>query len=360
MCNPDPPPLVCIASNPDVAGIGVRTAIYAQNFLSFVPAIYALSDKRVTKVELESLETQATGILITAFAILLSVTIQPRTGAPVSNFHTAIILNLSWMNNTNAFIYFILRVYHELENCLGSLNRADNKILSSQRMSKGIIRSWLQVIKGAAWNRAGLFGSLHLSLMAAIGIWLWHNPADFQGSPCCAMQASLYVVGGRVPFTSMGLRVWSMMMYSLMLIPGFNLVLPATLFLAMYVAVWRFCTSSHILDTYIIAVRTGLALLFMVNVILLVDTEIMLAKNSSPFLEGDQTQWTFGQTLALPVLMVPLRDIYDTMRHRRADELGEEVLKLLGGKEEINDDAVIRLLNQGANVATLTSMRFVN
>ncbi|KAJ6582556.1 hypothetical protein DFH09DRAFT_865006, partial [Mycena vulgaris] len=96
-------------SNPDISGIGVRVAIYAQNLLSFIPAIWALSDRNVSEYELESVETQSTTILITAFAILISAMVEARK-AGVSSFHASIVLSLSWMNNTNTFIYFLLYV----------------------------------------------------------------------------------------------------------------------------------------------------------------------------------------------------------------------------------------------------------
>ena len=53
-----------ITANPDVSGIGVRIAIYAQNLLSFIPALWALKDGRVTPTELGELEKQSTTILI--------------------------------------------------------------------------------------------------------------------------------------------------------------------------------------------------------------------------------------------------------------------------------------------------------
>jgi hypothetical protein len=102
---------VCIPSNPDISGIGVRAAIYIQNLLSFFPAIWALWDGTVSAYELESVETQSTTILLTAFAILISAMVQTRT-LGISNFHASIVLGLSWMNNTNTFIYFLLYVQH--------------------------------------------------------------------------------------------------------------------------------------------------------------------------------------------------------------------------------------------------------
>ncbi|KAJ7660988.1 hypothetical protein B0H17DRAFT_912486, partial [Mycena rosella] len=91
---------------PDISGIGVRVAIYAQNLLSFIPAVWALWDGNVSDYELESVETQSTTILITAFAILISAIVEART-VGLSNFHASIVLSLSWMNNTNTFIYFL-------------------------------------------------------------------------------------------------------------------------------------------------------------------------------------------------------------------------------------------------------------
>jgi len=101
-----------IFSNPDISGIGVRAAIYIQNLLSFIPAVWSLWDGQVSLYELESVETQSTTILITAFAILISAMVEAQTHG-ISNFHATIVLNLSWMNNTNTFIYFLLYVQHK-------------------------------------------------------------------------------------------------------------------------------------------------------------------------------------------------------------------------------------------------------
>jgi hypothetical protein len=106
MCGPIP-------GNPDINGIGIRIAIYVQNILSFIPAFYALwNDKKVDKVELKTVEKQSTTILITAFAILISLVVQAQFFG-LSAFHTSIVLSLSWMNNTNTFIYFLLYIHHQ-------------------------------------------------------------------------------------------------------------------------------------------------------------------------------------------------------------------------------------------------------
>ncbi|KAJ7933461.1 hypothetical protein B0H13DRAFT_1538905, partial [Mycena leptocephala] len=91
----------------DISGIGVRTATYAQNLLSFLPAFWALVDRTVDESEKEALETQSTTILLSAFALLFSAIIQARTQG-LDSYNTALVLNLSWMNNTNTFIYLLL------------------------------------------------------------------------------------------------------------------------------------------------------------------------------------------------------------------------------------------------------------
>lgn len=107
-----------IPANPDISGAGVRVAIYVQNLLSFIPAFYALKDGKISVKELQVVEKQSTTILITAFAVLISAMVQAATYGLYS-FHTSIILSLSWMNNTNTFIYFILYIHHKIDPDLG-------------------------------------------------------------------------------------------------------------------------------------------------------------------------------------------------------------------------------------------------
>ncbi|KAF6747743.1 hypothetical protein DFP72DRAFT_999693, partial [Ephemerocybe angulata] len=201
-----------IPANPDIAGIGVRIAIYVQNLLCFIPAFWALVDGKVTETELESAETQATTNLVLAFAILISAMVQATT-LGLTSYHASIVLNMSWMNNTNTFIYFLLYVQHKSQTTLGS----DVKPTFSAwaKHIRDSLASVIpganpgepeQVIEGASAGsdqdvrqndeqvitldaRTGakvlvkrfvlLLGSLHLSLMAGLGLWLWSDIRDF-------------------------------------------------------------------------------------------------------------------------------------------------------------------------------------
>jgi hypothetical protein len=101
-----------IPEDPDISGIGVRIAIYVQNLLCFIPALWALWDGEVKQEELDSAETQTTTNLVLAFAILISSIVQALT-LGLTSYHASIVLSMSWMNNTNAFVFFILYIHHK-------------------------------------------------------------------------------------------------------------------------------------------------------------------------------------------------------------------------------------------------------
>ncbi|KAJ7259769.1 hypothetical protein C8J57DRAFT_1184934 [Mycena rebaudengoi] len=105
----------CISANPDISGIGVRAAIYAQNFLCFLPVMAHLRDGTISAEEMKGVKDQSIGMLAVAFAILISTIIQATIavdGQQITGFHAAIILDLSWMNNTSTWIWFLLYAHY--------------------------------------------------------------------------------------------------------------------------------------------------------------------------------------------------------------------------------------------------------
>ncbi|KAJ6524631.1 hypothetical protein DFH09DRAFT_937142, partial [Mycena vulgaris] len=107
---------VCsIPPNPDVSGVGVHAAIYAQNLTCFLPVIVHLWDREISRDELKGIKDQSIGMLAVAFAILLTVIILAKgsgSDQTITNYHAAVVLDLSWMNNTSTWIWFILYVHH--------------------------------------------------------------------------------------------------------------------------------------------------------------------------------------------------------------------------------------------------------
>ncbi|KAJ3513639.1 hypothetical protein NMY22_g14979 [Coprinellus aureogranulatus] len=241
--------LVCaIPSNPDIAGIGVRIAIYIQNLLCFIPALWALWDGKVTDYELDSTDGYSTTNLFLAFAILISCIVQALT-IGVANYHASIVLSLSWMNNTSVFVYFLLYVQYRGQEDIEPkwsawVNHIKRRVHGMVRLPDGLRQrggshrlSAKDAYKVLIQRITLVLGSLHLSLMAALGIWLWSKPQSFgkdEGSRCAFDVAELAILGIFVPFGKEGLRAFSLALYSLFLIPGFNLLLPVGAFLSIY------------------------------------------------------------------------------------------------------------------------------
>ncbi|KAK7458086.1 hypothetical protein VKT23_009992 [Stygiomarasmius scandens] len=102
----------CIIPNPDISGVGVRTAIYIQAVLTLVQPIVAAWDGHIDPEELASLHAVYVSILLPGCALLSSAIIQANTFG-LSVYHGLIVLNLSWINNTSALTFFTFVVLGE-------------------------------------------------------------------------------------------------------------------------------------------------------------------------------------------------------------------------------------------------------
>ncbi|KAF7357316.1 Multiple ankyrin repeats single kh domain [Mycena sanguinolenta] len=378
----------CIPANPDISGIGVCAAIYAQNLFCFAPVITNLWDGEISGAELEGVKDQSVGMLAIAFAILISTIVEATStnigGQGLTKFHAAIILDLSWMNNTSTWIWFLLYVHQRTKPAekskedaiLASWSAWTDVLLSPVRFlisdrseagdkdvsggdhvmaGEGTLRTRVIFVR-RAWIFATkkpvlTIGFLHLSLMAAIGFWLWSNPSKF-GSTIPDCNLSLSIFGGAMPFSSPGLRIFSLTIYCLLIMPGLNLVLPFLFFLVLHITyneyqprlarfihlirttpsslsnLFRRChmknhdlesgtqlegTPGPILAQTPYMARTafltvGLVCLLIINLILLVDVELTLRRNKHKQSTGEN-DWGFGQVLALLLLVVPIQAI---------------------------------------------------
>ncbi|KAF7293330.1 Multiple ankyrin repeats single kh domain [Mycena kentingensis (nom. inval.)] len=366
-------PQSCIVPNTDIAGIGVRVATYAPNFLVFIPTLVALADGKISRNELHTIQTQSITILLAAFALLFAAMIGGRTG-DVDGFHAAIALKLSWMNNTNTFVYVLLYVHRRvcttkgrdgvLWRVLEARHSAHNVPSGPSRLSASrrirMTDRWEQRWRymramncnlGRKLNLVLVVGSLHLSVMGALGFWLWLHPSDFgvPKSGACTRATSISIFGDAVSVGSSHMRVISLVVYGLLLPPGLNLVIPTLLLLLPYflrstlLPRWlphlaahdaaRACSPQLAAPTNandadappaaneyagISGIRWGLALLFGINIVFLIDTELSLKRNAhlqDPS-DGGDSQWTFGQTLAILLLVLPLRDAAESILQR--------------------------------------------
>ena len=179
---------------------------------------------------------------------------------------------------------------------------------------------WIVHLKQALKNPVLIIGSLHLSLMSAVGIWLWSKPAAFGDSQACSLSASVIILGKGVPLGSKGLQDWSIFIYTLLLVPGFNLVIPITIFMVPYLLYNHTAWESPSTEMSITPITGGLTLLAVLDIVFLVNTELGIQINA-PLRQSGDSAWTFGQTLALLLLLVPLRDLVETLLERRQKQL---------------------------------------
>jgi hypothetical protein len=183
--------------------------------------------------ELAGIQDQSTGMLAIAFAILITTASLAAGPNPiVSHYHAAIILGLSWMNNTSTWIWFILYVHKRsratykpvgatwsawrtalwspVRTYLHGLDPAGSGTGPTTQGGEGNETGLQKVVK-CLWNSLPIqwvrrfirlilaapvltLGSIHLSMMAAIGIWLWRDPAGF-GKPIDNCTPMLTVFG---------------------------------------------------------------------------------------------------------------------------------------------------------------------
>jgi hypothetical protein len=170
-------------------------------------------------------------------------------------------------------------------------------------------------------------GSLHLTLMAAIGIWFWSSPALFESrqhhDPLERKSyldcTSMVLLGQTIGLSSSSLRRASLAIYSFFLLPGLNLLVPAALFLALHIGYHR--RKSRVVKTKpsIVPATIGLVFLLAVNIVFVVSIETTISEHQVT----EESNWTFGQTLAVLLLALPLRDVFDFVVHVRHDKRRE-------------------------------------
>jgi hypothetical protein len=155
-------------------------------------------------------------------------------------------------------------------------------------------------------------GSLHLTLMAAIGIWFWSSPVRFGDAQHEPLEhvilecTTITLLGKTISLTSSPLRVVSLVTYAFFAVPGLNLVVPAAFFFALHFIYHRWRPQDAAAATpSIIPVSISLLFLLAVDIVFMVDIETTIRFHNA----NEESQWTFGQTLAVLLLVLPLRDV---------------------------------------------------
>jgi hypothetical protein len=282
----------CLRADPDLAGTGVRAAVYAQNFVALITAVFVISRGKTKVVERAAAE-QSSLVLIATFALLVSAFVQAKTTG-TSTYHAIIVLNLSWINSTITLRYLPLFTKEDL-----------------QRKHNNRVASW----KTSAWTSPlFIMGSLQLSVLSAFGLWFWATVDTFASARVqCAPQLpiSIPILNHTTRANSSGIRIASIVLYAFMALPGFNvwffdkvitlLVNPLTFISLAFLNI--FLGGKHLRATVTYG-NVYFTFLVAINVAITIDTELMV-RQAAPALQSGESQWTFGATLALFVLALP-------------------------------------------------------
>ncbi|ESK84928.1 multiple ankyrin repeats single kh domain, partial [Moniliophthora roreri MCA 2997] len=95
----------------------------------------------------------------------------------------------------------------------------------------------------------------------------------------------------------------------------------------------------------------SMVILLVINIIFLVDIELTLQQNQHLQEDSDESNWSFGQILALLLLVVPLRDLLEAILARREKRRIKEDTILFENAILAEEMGVIRdLVQKGVNV----------
>ncbi|KAF9479842.1 hypothetical protein BDN70DRAFT_878382 [Pholiota conissans] len=437
-----------IEPNPDISGVGVRTAIYAQAILTLVQPILAILDGYISEDELIGLHELYLGILLPGCALLFSALIQDRTFG-LSAYHATIVLYLSWINNTSAMIFFqfaliaqiqldaerdfrrkvgvmwelmykplksvaregyagnnqeILKAARSLaegmrtalrtrlkkakgldrskevlEDVIQNLSaflgagtenhdelkmvvEATQERLQDSRLRKTLgifegdtrqwkvttmVEGWVKKIRGGEtvwtllerdWTMATL-ASAHLILFSAVGVWLWVTIDRFGDCEHVTKLTKLVIVGIPIPVTSQALRIVSIVIYAICLLPFINIVVFGGLELVVVVgcqrlvAYFRNSSKSGSPDPEKLQETSSrtpgyslplfVALTFVLQTFFIVSTELTIHNNRhllSQNSDSQESDWTFGQTLAIALTILPLLQVWKEVRKLKLED----------------------------------------
>lgn len=151
-----------IESNPDISGIGVRSAIYSQALLSILYSLYCALDGVITSKELKTMSQFSVNIILTACALLVSTIIQTSQGG-IYIYHVLIVLQLSWINSFTLITVHMLKIYFEL-------------LQGHSTWSKMVIK---------LFTYDGLVSSVHFMMFGSVGVWAWNYNETFGSNPTC-------------------------------------------------------------------------------------------------------------------------------------------------------------------------------
>jgi len=364
-----------IQPNAEIAGIGIRTSIYAQAVLTSILAGLslfkfaveaeitavnqeALDIERVdpTKDEIEfllrsdipmrhvikrlqrrylrdenednrELQQSRMSVQLTGVALLVSALVQSSL-YNLDVYHALVVLNLCWLNSITALTLYLTELF--LRN-------------PRDRWLRHPLPPRLWTIKGLIAANPFLPTSVYLCALGSYGFWLFIRLNTFGDDPDAGWNAVecnpivlYWILGHPMSVTGRAFRIVGIVLHAAALIPVINLVIESYIMClgAIYaerILFWPYNLykkhTGHELhvEQHVIApkyrhlhfLRTlvAIACIYVFFVIVFVlDSEEMIGANAPHISENEEDAWTFGQTLVMVLLIPLLWDIWGKSR----------------------------------------------
>ena len=181
------------------------------------------------------------------------------------------------------------------------------------------------------WIMAAL-ASAHLTLFAAFGLWLWFTIHEFGLNRECEPFTYLSFIVGTLPVISPTLRIFSIIIYLICLLPIVNIVVFGGMEVAVIYGFQRLVAyfrhrqgspSPLLASQYVLYQFIFLALL--VQVYFTASTELTIKYNGHQLTQNQEGEGTFGQTLAAALTIIPLIQV--------AQEIWDNLVRWLEGDQ---------------------------
>ncbi|KAJ2916274.1 hypothetical protein MD484_g4152, partial [Candolleomyces efflorescens] len=289
MASPVPPS--CVEPNPDISGIGVRLAIYIQAFVNIACVILFSLDNYISPFEHKVLINASLNLFVSGCALLICTAVQGTTFG-LSLHHALVVLNLNWIIGFSGLLYVLIFAYNFSKGQFGGRHFGPDDI------------------KKPASVMLVVASMVHLCGVGAVGVWVWVKSKTFGGQPECNPLTSLRIFGKKFNALDPNLRKTSIAIYAIATIPAVNTIvlvlLASIVLLLLYVVYLLLKAFKPRQPRWSGLVLVGMiALVIIIDISFIVSTELMISRGCVREGEG---QWTYGQTLALMALIIPIID----------------------------------------------------
>jgi len=222
-------------------------------------------------------------------------------------------------------------------------NKREQETILQKRPS-GVFGWWGQLFSHRSVSLTGALASAHLTMLSAFGWWFWSTLPNFGINQECVSSIHLAFFTKSIPITSTVLRSLSKFVYILSSLPVINVAIWMPVFflgvvvlllvlsplIACALSIWEIRSESVLgrgrkspsrrwgnNPLYPrIFFNSAIITTLVLQILFVLLTEFTIAHNQ-PLIQSGEGDWTFGQTLALALALIPLTEVVKFLWEKR-------------------------------------------